>query len=70
MKVKIDKLTFNAIIGILPFEREHKQKVIVGISFKYTFDDKDQNFIDYSEVAKIVEKSLKVEAREDTNEEA
>ena len=28
MKVSIDNLTFKTIIGILPFEREKKQKVM------------------------------------------
>ena len=59
MKVYIEKLTFKAIIGILPFERVKKQKVIVDISFKYTFSKKSIEFIDYSEVSALVKKTMK-----------
>lgn len=57
MKVKIEKLTFKTIIGILPHERESKQKVIIDISFKY--DYKDGEFIDYSEIALVVKQNIK-----------
>lgn len=60
MKICIKNLTFNTIIGILPFEREKKQKVIVNLSFKYEFKDKD-SFIDYSTIAKEIEKIFKKE---------
>ena len=57
MKIEIEQLTFKCIIGILDFERVKKQKVIINISFDYDFS-KD-NFIDYSEVANLVKKSMK-----------
>lgn len=58
MKIKIKNLTFNCIIGILDFERVKKQKVIINLSFNYKF--KNQNsFIDYSQIAKKVEKTMK-----------
>ena len=57
MKVKIKNLTFNCIIGILDFERKKKQKVIIDCSFKY--DYKKDEFIDYSEVANLLEKTMK-----------
>ncbi len=59
LKVNIDNLTFKCIIGILPVERKKKQKVIINISFEYFYHDDGQNFIDYSEVAKIVETTMK-----------
>lgn len=49
IKVNINNLTFDAIIGILPFERTQEQQVVVNCSFKYHF--KNNQFIDYSCVA-------------------
>jgi dihydroneopterin aldolase len=57
MKVQIKNLKFQCIIGILKKERKTKQKVIVNIKFNYNY--KKQNFIDYSEVAQLVEQNLK-----------
>jgi dihydroneopterin aldolase len=56
MKVKIEDLTFNCIIGILPFEREKEQRVIINCSFSYNF--KDSEFIDYSKVASNIQKVM------------
>jgi len=53
VKVKIENLTFNCIIGILPFEREKEQKVVVNCTFTYKY--KNSNFIDYSKVAQDIE---------------
>jgi dihydroneopterin aldolase len=53
MKVKIEELTFNCIIGILPFEREKEQRVVINCSFKYEY--KNSVFIDYSKVASDIE---------------
>ena len=68
MKVSIDNLTFKTIIGILPFERVKKQKVVLAISFKYKFTKGQKDFIDYSHVAnmtKLVVKEEKFELIED-----
>ena len=59
MQVNIEQLTFKAIIGILPFERVKKQKVIIDISFNYTFSQKANDFIDYSEVSSLVKRIIK-----------
>ena len=56
LKVNIEDLTFNCIIGILDYEREKEQKVIIDISFEYFYDK--SNFIDYSEVVFLVEKFM------------
>ncbi len=58
LKVNIDDLTFDCIIGILPFEREKKQKVIINISFEYFYDTDNSNFIDYSHIVDIVENTM------------
>jgi dihydroneopterin aldolase len=59
MRVSIDDLTFKTIIGILPFERKTKQKVVLNISFSYSFSKKNKDFIDYSLVTAMVKKIFK-----------
>jgi len=61
LKVSIDKLVFKSIIGILPFERVNKQRVSIDISFEYSFIKDSKDFIDYSEVSKLVKKTMKKE---------
>jgi len=61
LKVAIDSLTFKTIIGILPFERVTKQKVIIDLSFKYKFTKGQKDFIDYSHVANMVKMIMKQE---------
>ncbi len=58
MKILIEELTFDCIIGILDFERETPQKVIINISFDYNFTDKS-TFIDYSKVVNEIESIMK-----------
>lgn len=57
MKVEIKDLKFKCIIGILDSERIKKQKVIINISFEYTF--KKNVFIDYSEISSLVQSQMK-----------
>jgi len=59
MKVSIKELSFKTIIGILPFEREHPQKVIINIDFEYLFYQNSDQFIDYSFVVKTVKKIMR-----------
>lgn len=59
MKIEISNLTFKAIIGILDFERIKKQKIIINLSFEYNFSNDD--FINYAQVANLVEKTIKKE---------
>ncbi len=54
MKVLIENLSFNCIIGILDFERVTHQKVNINIVFDYDFKDKSY-FIDYSKVVEQIE---------------
>ena len=58
MIIDISNLSFNAIIGLLDFERVTEQKVLVDcqIEYEYTSD-----FIDYSVVATIIEDEIKAE---------
>jgi len=57
MKINIKNLTFKCIIGILPFEREKKQKVVINVSFNYKF--KKNEFINYADIVNVLESSMK-----------
>ena len=59
MKIEISDLTFKCIIGILDFERIKKQKVIVNISFEYTFSE--DKFINYAEIVTLIKTTIKKE---------
>ena len=52
MKIFIEDLTFTCIIGILEHERQNPQEVILNIEIEYDF--KDNDFINYAEVAQII----------------
>ncbi len=56
MKVKIKDLSFQAIIGILPFERQKEQLVVVNCSFKYLY--KNDKFINYAEIATFIKELM------------
>lgn len=68
MKVCIEDLTFDCIIGILDFEREKTQKVIINLSFEYDYKE-PSNFIDYSKVANKIE-SIMIEEKFELLEDA
>lgn len=51
MTIHIEDLKFQCIIGILDFEREKKQDVIVNLIIEY--DNKD-GFINYADIVQIV----------------
>ncbi len=57
MKIKINDLKLNCIIGILDFERETPQEVIINLSFKYKYKN-SSSFIDYSKIVKQIEKIM------------
>ncbi len=56
MKIFIENLTFDAILGILEKERNSPQKIIVNT--KITYDYSKSNFVDYSLVAKFIKNTL------------
>ncbi|NPA65324.1 MAG: dihydroneopterin aldolase [Epsilonproteobacteria bacterium] len=55
MQVNIEDLEFECIIGILDFERETPQKVIIDLSYSYHFKN---SFIDYAEIVSHVKKLM------------
>jgi dihydroneopterin aldolase len=55
LKVTIEDLTFNCILGILPAERKQQQKIIINLSFEYFYNEDGSDFIDYSEVSTLLQ---------------
>ena len=56
MTLHIQNLSFSCIIGILKYERKNAQKVLINLSFQYTF--KNNIFLDYAKLAKKIEKIM------------
>jgi len=52
-RIIINNLEFEAIIGILDFERKNLQKIIVNSKILY-----DGKFVDYVKVCGIIEKEI------------
>jgi len=59
MTIHIESLTFNAIIGLLDFEREHTQKVVIDLEADYAF--RNDVFIDYADLSVMIEEKVKKE---------
>jgi dihydroneopterin aldolase len=57
--IKIKSLTFDAIIGILDKERVERQKVIADVEIGYT--KKEDIFINYADVAQMIESGMQKE---------
>lgn len=57
MTIHIEALSFDVIIGLLDFERDKPQRVIINLeaSYEYTHDD----FIDYADMVDAIQKELK-----------
>lgn len=53
MKIFINKLEFNAIMGILDFERDYEQKIQVDCEVEYIGD-----FVDYSTIRELIKKNI------------
>lgn len=56
MKIDIEALSFEAIIGILEEERLSPQKVEIDISLLYRYAD--GKFIDYAEVCRLTKEHI------------
>lgn len=59
MKILIENLTFEAIIGILDFERTAPQRVVIDAIIEYSYTQ--ERFINYAEVAQQIESTMKKE---------
>jgi dihydroneopterin aldolase len=56
MTISVNALTFDAVIGILDFERETPQRVQIDAAIGYTFDQK--TYIDYAEVTALIKSTI------------
>ncbi len=56
MTIHVEDLKFACIIGILDFEREKEQEVIVTIALEY---DNKKGFINYADIVEIVKIEMK-----------
>jgi len=61
MTISIQNLNFHAILGILDFERTSPQSIEVDCEIKYSYKKEKANFIDYTEVASLIESTMKSE---------
>ncbi len=59
MTIHIESLQIDAIIGLLDFEREREQQVSIDLEAVYTYDKK--LFINYADLAEMIEKQIKKE---------
>jgi len=57
MRIHIDALEVSCIIGLLDFERETEQKVLLDVEIDYTYEEK--SFLDYSKIANDIEQHLR-----------
>ena len=58
MKIHIEDLTFECIIGILDFERDLSQKVIVNLWAEYDYST--EYFVNYATISEIVQNQMQV----------
>jgi len=58
MTIHIDSLRIDAIIGLLDFEREREQPVIVNLEAEYHYSG-PETFIDYAQLAEMIEIKIK-----------
>jgi len=59
MTIHIEDLTFDVIIGLLDFERDRPQRVIINLEAGYLYHD--NQFIDYADMVVLIQDKLKVE---------
>ena len=59
MTIHVEDLSFDVIIGLLDFERDKPQRVIINLEASYSYSD-DQ-FIDYADIVLLIKDKLKVE---------
>ncbi len=55
MRIHIEDLKFQCIIGILDFEREKPQNVIINLTIDYEFKD---DFINYADVTALLKSDM------------
>ena len=56
MTIHIEDLTFDVIIGLLDFERDKPQRVVINL--EATYDFKNEEFIDYADIVLLIQNEL------------
>ena len=62
MTIHIEDLTFDVIIGLLDYERDKPQRVIINLQASYEYSD--NHFIDYADMVLLIQEKLKTERYE------
>ena len=57
MNIHIERLEFDVIIGLLDFERDRPQRIIIDLEASYNYIN--ENFIDYADMVFLIQKELK-----------
>ncbi len=57
MTIHIDALQFDVIIGLLDFERERPQRVIIDLEASYDYSN--ENFVNYADIVILIQQDLK-----------
>ena len=57
MTIHIEDLTFDVIIGLLDFERDRPQRIIINLEASYEY--KEGQFIDYADMVLLIQNELK-----------
>ncbi|WP_457744189.1 dihydroneopterin aldolase [Sulfurimonas sp.] len=55
MKIYVEDLKFHCIIGILDFEREKEQEVIINLKITYEYNNE---FINYAEIVMLIKSQM------------
>jgi len=57
MTIHIEDLAFDVIIGLLDFERDRPQRVIINLEASYDYSD--NAFIDYADMVLLIQNELR-----------
>ncbi|TNF44701.1 MAG: dihydroneopterin aldolase [Epsilonproteobacteria bacterium] len=57
MTIHIEDLTFDVIIGLLDFERDRPQRVIIDLEASYDYSN--NQFVDYADMVLLIQNELK-----------
>jgi len=57
MTIHVEALTFDVIIGVLDFEREKAQSVLIDLRVSY--DYQENHFINYADIVDLITKNMK-----------
>jgi len=61
MTISIRALHFQAILGILDFERTSPQRIEVDCEITYSYKKEERGFLDYAEASSLIESTIKEE---------